>query len=83
MNTLKIDKSFINDITSKDGVQANITSSIIKMVGNMGLETIAEGVESQEQLDFLAEIGCDIVQGYYFSRPVNIEGFEKFLREYI
>ena len=53
------------------------------MAKQLGMLTIAEGVESQEQLDFLAEIGCDIVQGYYFSRPVNIEGFEKFLREYI
>ena len=59
-----------------------IVESSVRMAKQLGMLTIAEGVESQEQLDFLAEIGCDIVQGYYFSRPVNIEGFEKFLREY-
>ena len=70
LNTLKIDKSFINDITSKDGVQANITSSIIKMVGNMGLETIAEGVEYPEQLDLLTHFKCNIVQGFLRGKPM-------------
>lgn len=70
LNTLKIDKSFINDITSTDGVQANITSSIIKMVGNMGLETIAEGVEYPEQLDLLTHFKCNIVQGFLRGKPM-------------
>ncbi|MDD7611596.1 MAG: bifunctional diguanylate cyclase/phosphodiesterase [Spirochaetales bacterium] len=70
LNTLKIDKSFINDITSKDGVQANITSSIIKMVGKMGLETIAEGVEYPEQLDLLTHFKCNIVQGFLRGKPM-------------
>ncbi len=70
LNTLKIDKSFINDITSADGVQANITSSIIKMVGNMGLETIAEGVEYPEQLDLLTHFKCNIVQGFLRGKPM-------------
>lgn len=70
LNTLKIDKSFINDITSKDGMQANITSSIIKMVGNMGLETIAEGVEYPEQLDLLTHFKCNIVQGFLRGKPM-------------
>lgn len=70
LNTLKIDKSFINDITSADGVQANITSSIIKMVGKMGLETIAEGVEYPEQLDLLTHFKCNIVQGFLRGKPM-------------
>lgn len=70
LNTLKIDKSFINNITAKDGTQANITSSIINMVKKMGLETIAEGVERPEQLQMLSEFNCNIVQGYLRGKPM-------------
>lgn len=70
LNTLKIDKSFINDITSEDGVQANITQAIINMVEKMGLETIAEGVEHPEQLELLDKFNCTIVQGFLRGRPM-------------
>jgi EAL domain-containing protein (putative c-di-GMP-specific phosphodiesterase class I) len=70
LNTLKIDKSFINNITSSDGVQANITSSIISMVEKMGLETIAEGVEHPEQLDLLNKFNCNVVQGFLRGKPM-------------
>ena len=70
LNTLKIDKAFINDITSTDGVQANITSSIISMVTKMGLETIAEGVENPEQLDLLNKFNCNVVQGFLRGKPM-------------
>ena len=53
LDTLKIDKSFIRNITAKDGIQANITNSIINMVSKMGLDTIAEGVEKNDQLEIL------------------------------
>lgn len=79
LNTLKIDKSFINDITSKDGVQANITSSIINMVTNMGLETIAEGVENPNQLSVLQGFNCDIVQGFLSGKPMPSEKCEAYL----
>lgn len=70
LNTLKIDKSFINDITSQDGVQANITQAIINMVDKMGLETIAEGVEHPEQLELLSKFNCTIVQGFLRGKPM-------------
>ena len=70
MNTLKIDKAFINDITSADGVQATITRSIIDMVEKMGLETIAEGVENTEQLDILHKFNCNFVQGFLRGKPM-------------
>jgi EAL domain-containing protein (putative c-di-GMP-specific phosphodiesterase class I) len=79
LNTLKIDKTFIADITSNDGVQANITSSIIKMVENMGLETIAEGVENEEQLDLLKGFNCNIVQGFFSGKPMSLERCNAFL----
>ena len=70
LNTLKIDKAFINNITDCDGVQANITSSIINMVEKMGLETIAEGVEHLEQLDLLNKFNCKVVQGFLRGKPM-------------
>lgn len=79
LNTLKIDKSFINNITSDDGVQANITSSIISMVTKMGLETIAEGVENPEQLDLLNKFNCNIVQGFLQGKPMPLSSCEEYL----
>ena len=79
LNTLKIDKSFINNITSSDGIQANITSSIINMVKNMGLETIAEGVEQPEQLALLQKFNCNIVQGYLRGKPMPLNLCEEYL----
>lgn len=73
LNTLKIDKAFINNITSSDGVQANITQAIITMVEKMGLETIAEGVEYNEQLELLDKFNCTIVQGFLRGRPMPLE----------
>lgn len=79
LNTLKIDKSFISNITSEDGVQANITTSIISMVKKMGLETIAEGVEQPEQLELLNKFECDNVQGYLRGKPMPVHLCEEYL----
>src|SRR5574344_2022191 len=70
LTTLKIDKSFIANISSKDGVEANITDSIITMVTNMGLDTIAEGVETGDQLDMLKKINCRNIQGFLKGKPM-------------
>lgn len=78
LDNLKIDKSFINDIPG-DTV---IPSSILALASQLGLKTIAEGVESEEQLNWLADNGCDLVQGYYFSKPLPLDEFEeKFLSD--
>ena len=69
INTVKIDRSFIRDITT-DSDDAAIVSAIITMAHNMGLKVIAEGVETQEQLDFLRSRECEEVQGFLFSPPV-------------
>ena len=79
LNTLKIDKAFINDITSKDGVQATITRSIIDMVEKMGLETIAEGVENPEQLDLLNKFNCNFVQGFLRGKPMPYQLCDAYL----
>jgi EAL domain-containing protein (putative c-di-GMP-specific phosphodiesterase class I) len=55
-------------------------SAIISMATSLGMQTIAEGVETEGQLEFLKAEGCTEVQGYYFSRPLPVEQFEAFMR---
>lgn len=72
INRLKIDKSFVNDISAGDG-DAVIAASIIAMARSLNLEVIAEGVETEKQFEFLRSKGCDEMQGYYFSKPLQAE----------
>lgn len=69
---LKIDRSFINDVDN-DEAGAAIAKSIIDLAHNMGLDVIAEGVERLSQSEWLLSRGCDLVQGYYYSRPLSSE----------
>lgn len=80
INTLKIDKSFIDTVLS-DAATRVITESIISMVHTLGLETIAEGVEQEQQYKYLHAIGCDVIQGYYFGRPLPVQEMEALLAE--
>lgn len=76
---LKIDQSFVSDVTDNPEDRA-IVSAIINMASSLGIQTIAEGVETAEQLAFLRLQGCDEVQGYYFSKPLPAEQFEAFVK---
>jgi len=69
INTLKIDRAFVN-LCTKDEKQSAIVISTIGLAHNLGLKVVAEGVETQEQIDFLCENDCDILQGYFFSQPL-------------
>jgi diguanylate cyclase (GGDEF)-like protein/PAS domain S-box-containing protein len=78
IDELKIDRAFVKDILT-DGNDAAIAGTIIGLCRNLGLEVIAEGVETTEQRDFLARQGCHRYQGYLFCRPLPLPQLEAFL----
>lgn len=71
---LKIDMSFVRDLGKKQGANI-ITASIIDMAHNLGMKVIAEGVETAEQKEILYRQGCDELQGFYFSKPLEVDAF--------
>lgn len=78
INTLKIDKSFV-DTVMKDSATRVITESLINMVKALGLESIAEGVEEEQQYKYLHAIGCDMIQGYLMGKPMPRDELENIL----
>ena len=80
LGTIKIDKSFVGDITT-DQDDAAIVAATIAMAHSLRLKVVAEGVETREQLDFLCERGCDAMQGYFFSKPLPAEEIPRLLQQ--
>ncbi|MDO9204562.1 EAL domain-containing protein [Methylotenera sp.] len=78
---LKIDQSFVQDISNDIGDKM-IVAAIISMAKNLGIQTMAEGVETAEQLESLKNQGCNEIQGYYFSQPLPAEQFEAFVKNH-
>ena len=80
LNTLKIDKAFIDDIAFSS-VARHMMSAIITIAHNLGLKVVAEGVEQEEQLSILRNYECEMIQGYLFSKPLRADRFESILKE--
>jgi diguanylate cyclase (GGDEF)-like protein/PAS domain S-box-containing protein len=80
LDQLKIDQSFVRDILV-DPNDATIARTIVALAQSFGISVIAEGVETAAQRAFLASLGCQAYQGYFFSRPLPLEGFELFARQ--
>ncbi|KAF0154257.1 MAG: PAS/PAC sensor-containing diguanylate cyclase/phosphodiesterase [Syntrophaceae bacterium] len=82
IDTLKIDRSFIHDIMQNPEDKA-ITQAIISMGKTLSLNVVAEGVENQEQMNFLQEQSCDGMQGFYFSKPIDPDKFADLLKNHL
>ena len=80
VDTLKIDRSFIKDVPA-DADDVAITHAVIAMGHSLRLLTVAEGVETKAQAEFLATNGCDLMQGYLISRPLPMEDMDRFLAQ--
>lgn len=80
-DTLKIDKSFVDRIGSSDEFSKSdaVVKHIIALAKDLNLICLAEGAETKEQVNLLREYGCEVVQGYYYSRPLPVEDYEKYL----
>lgn len=81
IDTIKIDKSFIDNIENEDK-KIDLIKYILKMSKELNIKTVAEGVENKFQLEYLKLNNCDIIQGYYFSKPLSKNEFEKYLKKY-
>lgn len=82
INVIKIDRSFVDDIMNS-WEDASLTLAVIGIAHNLGMKVVAEGVETLEQLAFLAANGCNEIQGYVFQRPLGAEDITRLLREYV
>ncbi len=80
LDEIKIDRAFIQDIASSPA-DANLVKTIIIMVKQLGLEVVAEGIETAEQHDFLREQNCNFYQGYFFSHPLPQDDFVRYFQE--
>ena len=80
IDVLKLDMGFLksSDYSAKGG---NILTAILKMAESLKMQTIAEGVETKEQVEFLKKIGCQCVQGFYFARPMPAQEYERLFLE--
>ena len=78
INTIKIDRSIIRDVTEYPDYEA-IVSAIIAIAKSIQLDVVAEGVETNEQLEFVKEKGCSSMQGYFFSKPLMFEEMDELL----
>ena len=77
---IKLDKSLIDGIATKEN-DRNLVKFIIELCHSNGMEVVAEGADNKEQVDILRNLGCDTIQGYYYSQPITKEEYEKLLRE--
>jgi EAL domain-containing protein (putative c-di-GMP-specific phosphodiesterase class I) len=70
ISTIKIDRSFVVDLTENDGAET-VVRTIISLAENLSMNIVAEGVETKEQAQKLCEMGVDMLQGYYFAKPIE------------
>jgi EAL domain-containing protein (putative c-di-GMP-specific phosphodiesterase class I) len=80
IDVIKMDQGFFTDLTSNEQGRV-VIQHVIAMAKDLGITTIAEGVESEEQARMLASMGCDGVQGYFYSQPLEVSEYEQLLAD--
>ena len=80
IDTLKIDKSFIDRI-GINNKEVNLIEIIMLITKKLKLKTVAEGVEKSKQVEYLKKINCDLIQGYFYSKPLDFEAFKNYIKE--
>ena len=75
VDTIKLDRQFFDDIASEKAQK--VIASFVQLAAKLHIHTVAEGIETQSQLAFLRAVGCDMIQGYVFSKPLSISDFEQ------
>jgi diguanylate cyclase len=78
IGTLKLDRAFVADVTG-DGVDRTLVSAVLALAGSLGMEVVAEGVETAEQADVLCELGVDLLQGFHLQRPAEADAITALL----
>jgi EAL domain-containing protein (putative c-di-GMP-specific phosphodiesterase class I) len=72
---IKIDKSFVWELSYRNPRMVELVGTLINLAHNLGAKTLAEGVETEEQVEILCDLGCNYLQGYYFEKPIPVEVF--------
>ena len=80
VDVLKMDMRFMDRLT-EDERSRNIVYFIINMAKSLGINVVAEGVETKEQAEYLKKMGCEYAQGYYYSKPLSKEAYEKLMND--
>lgn len=76
IDVIKLDRGFFNESTYTNKGET-IVASIIKIAKNLEIKVVCEGIETEEQLNFVKKVGCHIVQGFLLSKPITVEKFER------
>ena len=82
VDVLKLDRGFCSSGQMEDPREKTVISSVVELAKKLQMKTVAEGVETQQQLEFLRETRCDMIQGYVFSRPLPVPSFEELMRRH-
>ncbi len=77
LDVIKLDAGFFNIANDEDNRSSFIIEDTIAMAKHLRMQTVAEGIETRQQVDFLCSLGCDLIQGYYFARPMPVDEFER------
>lgn len=83
IDVLKLDMAFMRNIDMDNENERNniIVESIVELSKKLNISVVVEGVESEKQVEFLKSIGAEIIQGYYFSKPIPVEEYEKLIQQ--